>query len=79
MNDPVNIRELNEIIASKSSFVNTITQGMNQTIVGQKHLIDSLLIALLANGHVLLEGVPGKEISVGILGESIFGCKRFKR
>ena len=36
-----------------------ITQGMDQTIVGQKHLVDSLLIALLANGHVLLEGVPG--------------------
>ena len=44
MNDTVNIRELNEIIATKSNFVNTITQGMNQTIVGQKHLIDSLLI-----------------------------------
>ena len=54
-----NIRELNDLIASKSGFVNLITQGMNQTIVGQKHLVDSLLIALLANGHVLLEGVPG--------------------
>ncbi len=59
MNENVNIRELNDLIASKSSFVNLIKQGMNSTIVGQKHLIDSLLIALLANGHVLLEGVPG--------------------
>lgn len=59
MNETVNIRELNDLIASKSSFVNMITQGMNQTIVGQKHLVDSLLISLLANGHVLLEGVPG--------------------
>lgn len=59
MNETVNIRGLNDLIASKSSFVNMITQGMNQTIVGQKHLVDSLLISLLANGHILLEGVPG--------------------
>ena len=59
MSESVNIRELNDLIASKSNFVNMITQGMDQTIVGQKHLVDSLLIALLANGHVLLEGVPG--------------------
>ena len=59
MDESVNIRELNDLIASKSSFVNLITQGMDQTIVGQKHLINSLLISLLANGHVLLEGVPG--------------------
>ena len=59
MSDSVNIRELNYLIASKSNFVGMITQGMDQTIVGQKHLVDSLLIALLANGHVLLEGVPG--------------------
>lgn len=55
----VNIRELNDLIASKSNFVSLITQGMDHTIVGQRHLVDSLLIALLANGHVLLEGVPG--------------------
>ena len=73
MSDSVNIRELNDIIASKSSFVNTITQGMNQTIVGQKHLIDSLLIALLANGHVLLEGVPGlaKTLAIKTLAQLI--------
>ena len=59
MSESVNIRELNDLIASKSGFVNMITQGMDQTIVGQKHLVDSLLIALLANGHILLEGVPG--------------------
>jgi MoxR-like ATPase len=59
MSESVNIRELNDLIASKSNFVNLITQGMDQTIVGQKHLVDSLLIALLANGHILLEGVPG--------------------
>lgn len=59
MNDTVNIRELNDLIASKSNFVSMITKGMDQTIVGQKHLVDSLLIALLADGHILLEGVPG--------------------
>ena len=59
MAESVNIRELNDLIASKSNFVNLIRQGMDQAIVGQKHLVDSLLIALLANGHVLLEGVPG--------------------
>ena len=53
MSDSVNIRELNDLIASKSNFVSMITQGMDQTIVGQKHLVDSLLIALLANGHML--------------------------
>lgn len=59
MSESVNIRELNDLIASKSGVVNLVNQGMNQTIVGQKHLVDSLLIALLSNGHVLLEGVPG--------------------
>lgn len=59
MSESVNIRELNDLIATKSGVVNLVNQGMNQTIVGQKHLVDSLLIALLSNGHVLLEGVPG--------------------
>lgn len=59
MDESVNIRELNGLIASKSQFVNMITQGMDQMIVGQKHLVNSLLISLLANGHILLEGVPG--------------------
>ena len=59
MSESVNIRELNALVASKSDFVNLITHGMDQTIVGQKHLVESLLIALLSNGHVLLEGVPG--------------------
>ncbi|MBO4722481.1 MAG: MoxR family ATPase [Muribaculaceae bacterium] len=73
MSESVNIRELNEIIATKSNFVSAITQGMNQTIVGQKHLVDSLLIALLANGHVLLEGVPGlaKTLAIKTLSQLI--------
>lgn len=59
MSETVDIRELNDLIASKSSFVNMITQGMDQVIVGQKHLVDSLMIGLLSNRHILLEGVPG--------------------
>ncbi|MCH5237487.1 MAG: MoxR family ATPase [Muribaculaceae bacterium] len=59
MNETVNIRELNDLIASKASFVSMIRTGMDRRIIGQKHLVDSLLIALLCNGHVLLEGVPG--------------------
>lgn len=73
MNGTVNIRELNDLIASKSNVVNMVNQGMNQTIVGQKHLIDSLLIALLSNGHILLEGVPGlaKTLAIKTLASTI--------
>ena len=59
MSQTVDIRELNERIESKSSFVNMITMGMDKVIVGQKHLVESLLIGLLSDGHILLEGVPG--------------------
>lgn len=59
MNQTVDIRELNERIEQKSSFVNLLTLGMDKVIVGQKHLVESLLIGLLADGHILLEGVPG--------------------
>lgn len=55
----VDIRELTERIQSKSSFVESLTMGMDRVIVGQKHLVESLLIGLLADGHILLEGVPG--------------------
>ena len=59
MSETINIRELNDLIASKASFLSMIRSGMDRRIIGQKHLVDSLLIALLCNGHVLLEGVPG--------------------
>lgn len=59
MAESVDIRELNELIEHKSAFVTNLVTGMNQVIVGQKHLIESLLIGLLSDGHVLLEGVPG--------------------
>jgi MoxR-like ATPase len=55
----VDIRELTERIQSKSAFVEALTMGMDKIIVGQKHLVESLLIGLLADGHILLEGVPG--------------------
>ena len=59
MADSIDIRELNERIERQSAFVTNLVTGMNQAIVGQKHLIESLLIGLLSDGHVLLEGVPG--------------------
>lgn len=57
--ETVNIKELNERIQKESAFVEMITMEMNKVIVGQKHLVENLLIGLLANGHILLEGVPG--------------------
>ena len=59
MEENIDIRSLNELIESKSGFVTNITTGMGQVIVGQKHLIDALLVCLLSDGHILLEGVPG--------------------
>ena len=59
MNDSVDIRALNEQIEMQSGFVTELTTGMGHIIVGQKHLVESLLIGLLSNGHILLEGVPG--------------------
>ena len=59
MAESIDIRELNERIEKQSVFVTNLVTGMNQVIVGQKHLIESLLIGLLSDGHVLLEGVPG--------------------
>ena len=59
MAESIDIRELNERIERQSAFVTNLTTGMDQIIVGQKHLVESLLIGLLSDGHVLLEGVPG--------------------
>ena len=57
--ESINIKELNDRIQRESSFVDILTMEMNKVIVGQKHLVENLLIGLLANGHILLEGVPG--------------------
>ena len=59
MAEAIDIRELNERIERQSAFVTNLMTGMDQVIVGQKHLIESLLIGLLSDGHILLEGVPG--------------------
>ena len=59
MAEAIDIRELNERIEKQSAFVTNLITGMDQVIVGQKHLVESLLIGLLSDGHVLLEGVPG--------------------
>jgi MoxR-like ATPase len=59
MTSSIDIRELNEKIERQSAFVINLMTGMDQVIVGQKHLVESLLIGLLSDGHVLLEGVPG--------------------
>ena len=59
MAETIDIRELNERIEKQSAFVTNLIAGMDQIIVGQKHLVESLLIGLLSDGHVLLEGVPG--------------------
>ncbi len=71
--DQIDIRSLNEKIERESSFVDMLVMGMNKSIVGQKHLVESLLIGLLADGHVLLEGVPGlaKTLAIKTLGELI--------
>ena len=59
MAESIDIRELNIRIEQQSGFVTNLVAGMDRVIVGQKHLVDSLLISLLSDGHILLEGVPG--------------------
>ncbi|MBQ2540920.1 MAG: MoxR family ATPase [Paludibacteraceae bacterium] len=73
MQTTVDIRELQERIERESSFVDALTMGMNQVIVGQKHLVESLLIGLLSDGHLLLEGVPGlaKTLAIKTLSDLI--------
>ena len=59
MSDSIDIRQLNAQIEAETGFITDLVEGMNRTIVGQKHLVKSLLIGLLSDGHILLEGVPG--------------------
>ncbi|MCQ2057314.1 MAG: AAA family ATPase [Bacteroidaceae bacterium] len=75
MSETIDIRELNERIEKESSFVTNLMAGMDQVIVGQKHLVESLLIGLLSNGHILLEGVPGlaKTLAIKTLAQLIDG------
>jgi len=73
MEQSVDIRELNERIKEQSSFVDLISIEMGKVIVGQKHLVESLMIGLLSNGHILLEGVPGlaKTLAINTLASVI--------
>ena len=73
MAEAIDIRELNIRIEQKSAFVTNLVTGMNQVIVGQQHLIESLLIGLLSDGHILLEGVPGlaKTLAIKTLSQLI--------
>ena len=75
MAEAVDIRTLNAVIESQSGFVQGLTDGMNRTIIGQKHLISSLLIGLLSDGHILLEGVPGlaKTLAIKTLASLVEG------
>ena len=69
----IDIRELNELIQQESAFLDLIRLEMDKVIIGQKHMTERLLIALLANGHILLEGVPGlaKTLAIKTLSEII--------
>ena len=73
MAESIDIRELNERIERQSAFVTNLVTGMNQVIVGQKHLVESLIIGLLSDGHVLLEGVPGlaKTLAISTLSKLV--------
>ena len=71
--ESVNIKELNEKIQKESAFVDLLSIEMGKVIVGQKQLVENLMIALLANGHVLLEGVPGlaKTLAISTLSKAV--------
>ncbi len=74
-----NIRELNEKIEKESRFIDLITMEMNKVIIGQKHMTERLLIGLLANGHILLEGVPGLAKTLAITSLSNVVSAKFSR
>lgn len=74
-NTTVDIRQINERIENESLFVDSLTREMNKVIVGQRHMVDALLIGLLGQGHILLEGVPGlaKTLSINTLAKAVHG------
>lgn len=71
----IDVRAINEKIERESAFVDLLTTEMNKVIVGQKHMIERLLIGLLGNGHILLEGVPGlaKTLAINTLSKAVDG------
>ena len=73
MSEVINIKELNERIERESVFVDTLRTEMGKVIIGQSHRVDTLLIGLLSNGHILLEGVPGlaKTLAITTLAKAV--------
>lgn len=73
MNETVDIRQLNEKIQQESAFIDLVNIEINKVIVGQKHLTESLVVGLLSDGHILLEGVPGlaKTLAIKTLSDTI--------
>ena len=71
----VDIKKINEKIEKESAFVDLLTMEINKVIVGQKHMVERLLIGLLGRGHILLEGVPGlaKTLAINSLSQSVKG------
>ena len=69
------IRSINDKIERESAFIDLLIAEMNKAIVGQKHMIDRLLIGLLGQGHILLEGVPGlaKTLAINTLSKAVHG------
>jgi len=74
-NEMADIKAINEKIEKESAFVDLLTMEMNKVIVGQKHMVERLLIGLLGRGHILLEGVPGlaKTLAINTLSQAVKG------
>ncbi|TYP76288.1 AAA family ATPase [Aquimarina intermedia] len=74
-NSAIDIASINEKIQRESAFVDLLTMEMNKVIVGQKHMVERLLIGLLGQGHILLEGVPGlaKTLAINTLSKAVHG------
>ena len=79
MAEAIDIRELNARIEQQSTFVTNLTRGMENVIVGQKHLVETLLIGLLSDGHILLEGVPGLAKTLAIKTLSLLIDSQYSR
>ena len=75
MNKAVDIKAINEKIEKESAFVDLLTLEINKVIIGQKEMVERLLIGLLGRGHILLEGVPGlaKTLAINTLSQAVKG------
>ena len=75
MEETIDIRAINEKIERESAFIDLLTMEINKVIVGQKHMVERLLIGLLGKGHILLEGVPGlaKTLAINTLSKAVQG------